>query len=106
MSDRAENAGARWKLMICIRLERFFELPIIPAPMRNSKLHCEMWTNPFLPGAFWRTVPCALHFTRLRRATRPFPVMGLYHDWKRGGTKRISLPAMIAVFEELNHLHL
>ena len=36
--------------MICIELERFFELPIIPAPKRNSKLHCEMWTNPFLLG--------------------------------------------------------
>ncbi len=35
--------------MICIELERFFELPIIPAPKRNSKLHCEMRTNPFLP---------------------------------------------------------
>ncbi len=49
--------------MICIELERFFELPIIPAPKRNSKLHCEMWTNPFLPGAFSarRSVCGALH---------------------------------------------
>ena len=39
--------------MICIRLERFFELPIIPVPKRNSKLHWEMGTNPFLLGAFW-----------------------------------------------------
>ena len=38
--------------MIYIGLERFFELPIIPAPKRNSKRHCEMWTNPFLPSAF------------------------------------------------------
>jgi hypothetical protein len=37
----------RWKLMICIGLERFFELPIIQAPKRNSKLHSEMGTNPF-----------------------------------------------------------
>ena len=37
--------------MVCIGLERFFELPIIPAPKRNSKLHCEMGTNPFLLGA-------------------------------------------------------
>ena len=51
--------------MIRIGLERFFELPIIPAPKRNSKLHCEMWTNPFLPSAFWRAVPSALRFTRL-----------------------------------------
>ena len=58
------------KLMICIELERFFELPIIPAPKRNSKLHCEMWTNPFLPSAFWRAVPSALRFTRLRRVAR------------------------------------
>jgi hypothetical protein len=35
----------RWKLMICIGLERFFELPVIQAPKRNSKLHNEMWTN-------------------------------------------------------------
>ena len=90
--------------MICIGLERFFDLLIIPAPKRNSKVHCEIWTNPFLPGAVRRAVRSALRFTRLRRATRPFPVMGLYHDWKRGGTKRISLPAMIAVFEELNSL--
>ena len=49
--------------MICIELERFFELPIIPAPKRNSKLHCEMWTNPFLLGAFWARGPecAALH---------------------------------------------
>ncbi len=62
MSDRAENACARSKLMICIELERFFELPIIPAPKRNSKLNCEMWTNPFLLGAFsarGRAVRCA-----------------------------------------------
>ncbi len=38
--------------MICIGLQRFFELPIIQAPKRNSKLHCEMRTKPFLPGAF------------------------------------------------------
>ncbi len=38
--------------MIRIGLERFFELPIIPAPKRNSKLHSEMWTNSFLPRAF------------------------------------------------------
>ena len=62
--------------MICIRLERFFELPIIQAPKRNSKLHLEMWTNPFLPSAFRRMVPSARRFTRLRRATRPFPVLG------------------------------
>ena len=55
----------RWKLMICIGLERFFELPIIQAPKRNSKLHSEMWTNPFLPRAFWRAVPSARRFTRL-----------------------------------------
>jgi hypothetical protein len=49
--------------MIRIRLERFFELPIIPAPKRNSKPHCEMRTNPFLPRAFWAPGPgCeALH---------------------------------------------
>ena len=35
------------------RVRAILELPIIPAPKRNSKLHCEMWTNPFLPGAFW-----------------------------------------------------
>jgi hypothetical protein len=27
----------RWKLMICIGLERFFERPIIQAPKRNCK---------------------------------------------------------------------
>ncbi len=51
--------------MICIGLERLFELPIIQAPKRNSKLHSEMWTNPFLPRAFWRAVPSARRFTRL-----------------------------------------
>ena len=35
--------------MICTGLERFFELPIIQAPKRNSKLHSEMWTNSFMP---------------------------------------------------------
>ena len=49
--------------MICIGLERFFELPIIPAPKRNSKRHCEMWTKRFLPSAFWAHGPvcAALH---------------------------------------------
>ncbi len=36
--------------MVRIELERFFGLPIIPTPKRNSKRHCEMWTNPFLLG--------------------------------------------------------
>ena len=45
--------------MICTGLERFFGLPITPAPKRNSTLYNEMWTNPFLPRAFWRTVPRA-----------------------------------------------
>ena len=46
--------------MICIGLERFFELPIIQAPKRNSKLHSEMWTNSFLPSVFWARGPaCA-----------------------------------------------
>jgi hypothetical protein len=31
--------------MNCIGLERFFELPIIPAPERNLKLHEEMWNK-------------------------------------------------------------
>jgi hypothetical protein len=53
----------KWKLMIYIGLERFFELPIIQSPKRNSKLHCEMGTNPFLLGAFWARGPecAALH---------------------------------------------
>ncbi len=38
--------------MICISLERFFELLIMQAPKRNSKLHCEMWTNPFCRASF------------------------------------------------------
>ena len=37
----------RRKLIICIRLERSFELPIVQAPKRNAKLHNEMWTDPF-----------------------------------------------------------
>ena len=37
----------RWKLMICIGLERFFQLSINQAPKRNSKLHSEMWKNAF-----------------------------------------------------------
>ena len=45
--------------MIRIGLERLFELPIIQAPKRNSKLRSEMWTNPFLPIAFWRGPECA-----------------------------------------------
>jgi hypothetical protein len=40
--------ASRWKLMICIGLERFVELPVIQAPKRNSKRHSEMWTNAFL----------------------------------------------------------
>ena len=55
----------RWKLMIRIGLERLFDLPIIRAPKRNSKLHCEMWTNSFLPRAFWAR-------SRVRRASRGF----------------------------------
>ena len=53
--------------MICIRLERFCELPIIPAPKRNSRLNSEMWTNPFLPRSFWGAsgAECARGFTRL-----------------------------------------
>ena len=65
MSGRAGYSGPRWKLMIYmwklmiyIRLERFFGLPIIPAPKRNSKLYNEMWTNRFLSRAFGRG-PCA-----------------------------------------------
>ena len=52
MSGRAGYSGPRWKLMIYTGLERFFGLPIIPAPKRNSKLYNGMWTNPFLPRAF------------------------------------------------------
>jgi hypothetical protein len=51
--------------MACIRLERLFQLPIIQAPKRNSKLHNEMWTNPFLPRAFGRAI-------RVRAASRGF----------------------------------
>ncbi len=64
MSDRAGNAGARWKLMICIGLERFFKLPIIQGPKRNSKLQSEMWTNPFLPRAFSARGPACAHASR------------------------------------------
>ena len=45
--------------MICIGSERFFELPIIPAPKRNSKLHNEMWTNPLFAGGLLAHDPCA-----------------------------------------------
>jgi hypothetical protein len=55
----------RWESLICIALARFFELPIIQAPKRNLKLHNEMWTNPFLPRAFWRAA-------RVRAASRRF----------------------------------
>ena len=55
----------RWKLMICIGLERFFELPIIPAPKRNSKLHNGMWTNPSFTEGFLGAV-------RVRDASRGF----------------------------------
>ena len=51
--------------MICIGLERFFELPIIQAPKRNSKLHNEMWTNPFFAEGLWRAI-------RVRDASRGF----------------------------------
>ena len=49
--NSAGNAGTGWKLMICIRLERFFE-PQYYVTKRNSKLHCEMRTNPFSFGTF------------------------------------------------------
>ena len=46
--------------MICIGLERLFELPIIQAPKRNSKLHSEMWTNSvFAEGILARSPECA-----------------------------------------------
>jgi hypothetical protein len=64
---------------ICRRHEKVAVVmiaPIIQAPKRNSKLHSEMWTNPFLPRAFWARDPSARRFKRLRRATRPVPVMG------------------------------
>jgi hypothetical protein len=57
----------RWKLMICIGLERLLELPIIQAPKRNSKLHNEMWMNPFFANAFLARAPNARRFTRLGR---------------------------------------
>ncbi len=59
----------RWKLMICIRLEQFFKIPVIPAPKRNSKLHCEMWTNPFSPQRFGARLS-ACDFTRLTTSGR------------------------------------
>ena len=31
--------------MTCLGLERFFDLPVIAAPKRNSKLYKEMWKN-------------------------------------------------------------
>jgi hypothetical protein len=55
----------RWKLMICIGLERSFQLPIIQAPKRNSKMHNEMWTNPFIAEGLWARDPSARRFTRL-----------------------------------------
>jgi hypothetical protein len=60
--------------MIWIGLERFFQLPIIPAPKRNSKLHNEMWTNPFFAEGVWARGPSARRFTWLRRATRALPI--------------------------------
>ena len=46
--------------MICIGLERFVQLPIIQAPKRNSKLHNEMWTDPFFAEGVWaRGSKCA-----------------------------------------------
>jgi hypothetical protein len=54
----------RWKLMICIGLERFFQLSVIQAPKRNWKLHNEMRTNPFFAEGLWARGPSARRFTR------------------------------------------
>ncbi len=43
----------RWKLLIRTELERFFELPIMQAPKRNSKWRKEMWTASVFPKRFW-----------------------------------------------------
>jgi hypothetical protein len=43
--------------MICIGLERFFQVPIIQAPKRNSKLHSEMWMNAFFAEGVWARGP-------------------------------------------------
>ena len=46
--------------MLRIGLERLFELPIIQAPKRNSKLHNEMLTiSPFLPRQLGAPFVCA-----------------------------------------------
>jgi hypothetical protein len=49
--------------MICIGLERFFGLPIIPAPKRNSNLRKEIWTNACIAEGLLgaRSVRATLH---------------------------------------------
>jgi hypothetical protein len=78
--------------MICIRLERLFELLIIPAPKRNSKLHCEMWTNPFCRASFWARGPeCATLHDRK-------PGVRLQEAWKACGWKPgVSIPAIAPI---------
>ncbi len=39
----------KWKSMLRIELERFFELPIMQAPKRNSKRHKKMGTISIFP---------------------------------------------------------
>ncbi len=65
MSDRAGYAGAQVEVDDLHRVRAIIRTTDYSGPKRNSKLHREMWTNPFLPRAFWRAVPRAPRFTRL-----------------------------------------
>jgi hypothetical protein len=85
--------------MICIRLERLFELLIIPAPKRNSKLHCEMWTNPFCRASFWaRGLECATLHDRKTRVRLQEAWGQTEEAWEARGRKpRVSIPAIVPI---------
>ena len=60
ISDRAENASAQVEVDDLHRVRAIFRTSDYSGPKRNSKRHCGMWTNPFLPSAFWARGPVSL----------------------------------------------
>jgi hypothetical protein len=71
--DMLVTQAPRWKLMVRIELERFFEFPIIQAPKRNSKRHKEMWQLSVCRRPFARAVVvCATRDGAVTRGARVF----------------------------------
>ncbi len=76
MSDRADNAGAQVEVDDLHRVRAILRTSDYSGAQAELEAALRDVDESVLPGAFRRAVPSALRFTRLRRATRPFPVMG------------------------------